>query len=77
MGKGDFSTNPIEGFWSQLKRTIKGTHIKVSKKYLQRYVDECCFRNEYRKKPREMFDVLFLASFLRLRIFKVTIFHKI
>jgi transposase len=56
--KGAYHNNSIEGFWSQLKRTIKGTHIKVSRKYLQKYVDECCFRYEYRKRPSEMFDIM-------------------
>lgn len=37
-------TNGIECAWSHLKRTILGTYYKVSKKYLQRYVDEFTFR---------------------------------
>lgn len=37
-------TNGIECVWSHLKRTILGTYYKVSKKYLQRYVDEFTFR---------------------------------
>ena len=40
----DIHTNSIEGFWSQLKRTISGTHIQVSRKYLQLYANECAFR---------------------------------
>jgi transposase len=31
-----FHTNMIEGFWLQLKRTIKGSHIHVSKEHLQK-----------------------------------------
>ena len=37
-------TNGIECAWSHLKRTILGTYYKVSKKYLQQYVDEFTFR---------------------------------
>ena len=40
----DICTNGIECAWSQLKRTILGTYYKVSKKYLQKYVDEFVFR---------------------------------
>lgn len=47
---GNIHTNGIEGVWSQLKRTIGGTHIQVNKKYLQLYANECAFRynNVYR-----------------------------
>ncbi len=39
-----FTTNPLEGFYSQLKRSIDGTHHNVSVEHLQRYVDEHDFR---------------------------------
>ena len=42
------STNTIEGFWSQMKRSIGGTYHCVSPKYLQTYVDEFVFRYNYR-----------------------------
>ena len=35
--RGEVHTNNIESFWSQLKRTIKGTHIHVSLTHLQKY----------------------------------------
>lgn len=41
--RGDYTTNNIENAWSVLKRTIKGTHIHVSAKHLQKYVDEVAF----------------------------------
>lgn len=41
-------TNTIEGFWSQLKRSISGTYHAVSPKYLQLYVDEFAFRYSHR-----------------------------
>lgn len=52
-------TNSIEGFWSQLKRGISGTHIWVSKKHLQNYVNEFSFRYNQRGESVPMFDRLF------------------
>lgn len=56
---GDAHTNNIEGFWSQLKRGILGTHIWVSEKHLQHYVDEFAFRYNQRASEIPMFDRLF------------------
>lgn len=38
------STNGIENVWSHFKRMIIGTYYHVSKKHLQKYVDEYIFR---------------------------------
>lgn len=38
-------TNTIEGFWSQLKRGINGIYHWVSKKHINRYLDEYTFRH--------------------------------
>lgn len=46
--KNGVTTNTIEGFWSQLKRSIDGTYHCVSPKYLQSYVNEFVFRYNYR-----------------------------
>ncbi len=43
------STNTIEGFWSQMKRSIDGTYHCVSPKYLQLYVNEFVFRYNVRQ----------------------------
>ncbi len=56
--RGDYHTNTIENYWSNLKRTIKGTHISVSAKHLQKYVDEVSFRYMYRKMPEKMFEAI-------------------
>ena len=48
---GECTTNRIENFWSVLKRTIHGTYIKVSPKYLQLYVNESLFRYNNRNNP--------------------------
>ncbi len=45
---GNASTNTIEGFWSQLKRSLDGTHHVVSPKYLQNYVNQFVFMYNYR-----------------------------
>jgi transposase-like protein len=42
--RGDISTNRVEGFFSQLKRSIDGTHHHVSRTHLHRYVGEFDFR---------------------------------
>lgn len=54
----DWHTNTIEGFWSQLKRTIKGTHIHCDAKYLQLYADEVAFRYMNRMKQDRMFEII-------------------
>ena len=41
---GDSYTNTIEGFWAQFRRMIYGIYHFVSKKYLQRYIDEEVYR---------------------------------
>lgn len=46
--RGSIHTNTIEGYWSQLKRSIDGTYHSVSPKYLQHYLDEFSFRYNLR-----------------------------
>ena len=54
---GDIHTNTIEGFWALLKRGMFGQFHIVSRKHLQRYVDEFCFRYNLRNAdPRASFD---------------------
>ncbi len=55
---GEISTNTVESFFSQLKRMISGTHIWVSKKHIQLYIDECVFRYNNRNVPEKMFEIM-------------------
>jgi predicted RNA-binding Zn-ribbon protein involved in translation (DUF1610 family) len=56
--RDEWHTNTVEGFWSQLKRTIKGTHIHVSKQHLQKYADEVAFRYMHRDRQDTMFETI-------------------
>ena len=58
FARGDVHTNTIEGFWSQLKRSIDGTFHFVSPKYLQTYVNEFAFRYNHRDSDAHIFDLL-------------------
>jgi transposase-like protein len=62
---GDIYTNTIEGFWSQLKRSVNGTYHAVSPKFLQTYVNEFSFRYSNRFSSISMFDLL-LGQVLKL-----------
>ena len=64
VGFAGASTNGIEGFWSQLKRGINGTHIHVSAKHLPKYLGEFEYRHNMRAVPHLMLDRL-MHSFLR------------
>jgi transposase len=55
---GSASTNTIEGYFSQLKRMIYGTHLHVSPQHLQKYVQECNFRYNNRKNQDGMFALI-------------------
>ena len=46
---GKVYTNTIEGFWSHFKKMVFGIYHSVSKKYLQRYIDEEVYRWNTRK----------------------------
>jgi hypothetical protein len=59
---GIHHTDTIEGFWSQIKRSIRGTHIHVSGKHLPKYLGEFEYRWNLRHAPEMMFPRL-LASF--------------
>jgi transposase-like protein len=59
--KGIHHTNTIEGHWSQLKRSIRGTHVHVSAKHLWKYVSEFSYRRNMRHSHHLMFDHLMVS----------------
>lgn len=54
----DIHTNNVEGFWSQLKRSINGTYHHVTARHLQEYADEYRFRYSHRKDEQPMFTTI-------------------
>jgi transposase len=56
------TVNSIEGFWSQLKRSINGTHIHVSGKHLWKYAKEAEYRFNRRDCASSMLPEL-LSTF--------------
>ena len=55
---GYIHTNTIEGFWALLKRGMFGQFHSVSRRHLQRYVNEFCYRYNLRKAdPFAAFDL--------------------
>lgn len=63
-GKGSYvdglaHTNTLEGFWGLLKRGLKGIYHQVSRRLLQRYVDEFTYRyNTRRMQAEERFNLV-------------------
>lgn len=55
---GDIYTNTIEGFFGNLKTGMRGTYKKVSRKWLQSYLDEYVWRYNQRRNHRGMFFAL-------------------
>lgn len=49
---GAIHTNTLEGFWSLLKRGVIGQFHYVTPEYLNRYIDEFCFRYNERLNPQ-------------------------
>lgn len=58
-GRGNVTTNHIEGVFSHFKRTIRGVYHSTSKKHLQKYINMFCFRWNTRE----------ISSFDRINLF--------
>lgn len=56
--RGNAYTNTVEGYFSNLKNALIGTHHGVSKKWLQSYVDEFTWRYNCRKDREPAFLTL-------------------
>ncbi len=54
-------TNNVENFWRLFKNAIRSTHIHVSAKYMDRYLNEFAFRSNHRLMGNAMFDLLIAA----------------
>jgi len=54
--RGKWHIQKVENFWSIFKRTIRGTHLSVSERHLQKYVDEVAFRYMHRDNQAMMFE---------------------
>ncbi len=57
---GVVTTNRLEGFFSQLKRSIDGTHHRVSREHLHRYLAEF----DYRYTTKDMTDTERMADLM-------------
>ena len=61
----------MESFWSMLKRAYKGTYHKMSKKHLDRYVNEFVVRHNIQKQDTiDQMSVLVVAMFGRKLMYK-------
>lgn len=56
--RGNVHTNTIEGFWSHLKNSIKGTYRHVSKDKLQVYINEFTWKYNHRNSVTHHFPLL-------------------
>lgn len=66
--RGAHHTNSLEGYWSHLKRSIKGTHVHISTKHAWKYIAEFSYRRNMRYSHTGMFNLLVHAFALpRLR----------
>jgi transposase-like protein len=53
-----FHTNTVEGFWRLFKASVRSTHVHVSPKHMQRYLNEFAFRVNHRERVNGVFDLL-------------------
>lgn len=65
---GNVYTNTIEGFWGILKRGIIGVYHQVTRKHLQKYLDEFVFRYNTRNyEESERFNYLLSNAGVRTK----------
>ncbi len=55
--RGEHHVNSIEGFWNLFKTSVKSTHVHISAKHMQRYLNEFSFRSNHRVRENLMFDL--------------------
>ncbi|MCH8999784.1 MAG: IS1595 family transposase [Proteobacteria bacterium] len=56
--RGQHHVNTIEGYWSIFKRSVRSTHIHISKKHMPKYLAVFQFRANHRHLGNEMFNRL-------------------
>ena len=64
--KRDIHTNSIESFWAIIKRGIIGQFHWVSKKYLNAYINEFCYRYNARETDGSNVFTMTLVNMLRI-----------
>ena len=55
--KGDVYVNTIENFWSLFKRGFIGQYHQLSKRHMDKYLDEFCFRHNNRNN-KNLFSLI-------------------
>ena len=55
--------NSLEGHWSLFKRSVRGTHVHISKKHMPKYLAEFDFRHNLRSMPDRLFHGLMLLLY--------------
>jgi len=55
--KGDVYVNTIENFWSLFKRGFIGQYHQLSKRHMDKYLDEFCFRHNNRNN-KNLFNLI-------------------
>jgi len=68
---GDCWTNGMENFRSIAKRTINGSYIHVSRKYMQLYMNECVFRFNNRDNKQSLILCFLTFRYLLNILFKI------
>lgn len=53
-----FHVNTVEGFWRLFKASVRSTHVQISAKHMERYLNEFTFRANHRQRVNGMFDLL-------------------
>jgi transposase-like protein len=56
--RGIHHVNTLEGFWGHFKRAVRGTHIHISPKHMNKYVGEFAYRQNMKNSHRNMFTHL-------------------
>jgi transposase len=51
-------TQHVESFWGLFKRSVRSTHISISRQHMSKYLDEFTFRANHRERKNAMFDLI-------------------